>query len=179
MAGFFEVTLGGLIGSSIATSILGALFLRRNKMVESEIKTHFDERFRVFESKRLWMEQALSQFLGPMIMQFERTKRAFDRWDKRNPYIEGEVVRKGNLTIRDLLVNNGHLIPPRLMLDAVRLVEHYDAWLEEFENVRGQYSSGKDSAFVFVGPKGYGFPGDAEAHFKDEFRRLQKDLYGV
>jgi len=68
MAGFLEVTLGGLVGSSIATSVLGALFLRRNKTVESEIKEHFDQSLKVFESKRSWKEQALFELLGPMQM---------------------------------------------------------------------------------------------------------------
>ena len=94
MPGFFEVTLGGLLGSSLATAILGALFLRRNKIVESEIKAHFDEGLKVFESKRTWKQQALFELLGPLQMQFERTKRAFGRWDHKNLYLEGKVVRE-------------------------------------------------------------------------------------
>ena len=42
MTGYLEVTLGGFLGSSIAATVLRALFLRRNKTVESEIKLHFD-----------------------------------------------------------------------------------------------------------------------------------------
>ncbi len=96
MPGFFEVTIGGLLGSSLATAVLGALFLRRNKTVESEIKAHFDESLKVFESKRSWRQQALFELLGPLQMQFERTKRAFDRWDHKNLYLEAKVVREGN-----------------------------------------------------------------------------------
>ena len=179
MAGFFEVTLGGLLGSSIATAILGAFFLRRNKTVESEIKAHFDESLRVFESKRSWKEQALFELLGPMQMQFERTKHAFDRWDRKNLHLEAMVVRVGNMTIRDLLLSKGHLIPPHLMADAGKLIEHYDAWLEAFEAIRGDPSKQNDVAFVFVGPSGYPFPSNAEANFKAEFRKLQSELYGV
>ena len=179
MAGFFEVTLGGLLGSSIATTVLGALFLRRNKRVESEIKAHFDESLKVFESKRSWKEQALFEMFGPMQMQFERTKRAFDRWDRKNLHLEAKVVREGNMAIRDILLSKGHLIPPQLMEDAGKLVEHYDAWLEAFEAIRGDPSKNKDVDFVFVGPSGYPFPSDAEANFKTEFRKLQSELYGV
>ena len=179
MAGFFEVTLGGLLGSSIATTVLGALFLRRNKTVESEIKAHFDESLKVFESKRSWKEQALFEMFGPMQMQFERTKRAFDRWDRKNLHLEAKVVREGNMAIRDILLSKGHLIPPQLMEDAGKLVEHYDAWLEAFEAIRGDPSKNRDVDFVFVGPSGYPFPSDAEANFKTEFRKLQSELYGV
>jgi hypothetical protein len=179
MPGFFEVTLGGLLGSSIATSLLGALFLRRNKRVESEIKAHFDERFQVFESTRLWKQQALFELLGPLRMQFERTKRAFQRWDQRNLYLECEVVRKGNQTIRDLLLTKGHLIPPHLMEDASQLIEHYDAWLEAFERIRSEDSEEQHKDFVFVGPDGYPFPTKAEANFNAEFGKLQAELYGT
>ena len=146
--------------------------------VESEIKAHFDEAFKVFESKRSWKQQILFELLGPMVMQFERTKRAFTRWDKKSLYLEAKVVREGNLAIRDLLLGKGHLIPPHLMADAASLIEHYDAWLEEFDAIRGGSASG-DAEYVFVGPKGYGFPGEAETHFKEEFRKVQHDLYDV
>ncbi|HUI79203.1 MAG TPA: hypothetical protein VLY24_14860 [Bryobacteraceae bacterium] len=179
MPGFFEVTLGGLVGSSLATAVLGALFLRRNKTVEAAIKAQFDESFKVFESKRSWKQQALFELLGPLQMQFERTKRAFDRWDHKNLYLEGKVVREGNQTIHDLLLTKGHLIPPHLMLDACKLVEHYDAWLEAFDRIRSQSSTTSDTAFVFVGPDGYPFPAQAEENFKAEFRKLQQELYGV
>ncbi len=179
MAGFFELTLGGLVGSSIATAGLGALFLRRNKRVEAEITARFSEALKVFESTRAWKQQVLFELLGPMVMQFERTKRAFDRWDKKDLYLEAKVVREGNLIIRDLLLGKGHLIPPPLMADATSLIEHYDAWLEEFDAVRSGSDGGDGTDFVFVGPKGYPFPHQAEAHFKEEFRRLQIDLYNV
>ena len=133
----------------------------------------------VFESKRSWKQQALFELLGPLQMQFERTKRAFDRWDRKNLYLEAKVVREGNQIIRDLLLTKGHLTPPHLMEDARRLVEHYDAWLEAFDRVRGETSTSSNTAFVFVGPDGYPFPSTAEVHFKAEFRKLQGELYGV
>ena len=179
MPGFFDVTLGALVGSSIATAVLGALFLRRNKTVESEIKAHFDKSVRVFESTRTWKEKALSELFGPLQMQFERTHRAFRRWNRKNLYLEASVVRSGNEAIRNLLLEKGHLIPPYLMDDAVQLVEHYDAWLEKYEAVRGDAAVRDDVDFVFVGPDGYGFPGLSEQNFKKEFRRLQQELYGV
>jgi hypothetical protein len=178
MHGFFEVTLGGLLGSSVATAIIGALFLRRNKIVENEIKARFDKGIKVFESERSWRQQALFELLGPLQMQFERTKRAFDRWDHKNLYLEAKVVREGNQVIHDLLLTKGHLVPPHLMDDACKLVEHYDMWLEAFDRVRGK-SSTSDQPFVFVGPHGYPFPSEAERNFKAEFRKIQGELYGV
>jgi hypothetical protein len=177
--GFFQVTLGGLIGSSLATVLLGALFLRWTKTVEGEIKGHFDEKMKVFESVRAWKQQSLSQLFGPLIMQFDRTKAAFDRWNDKDLFLEAKIVREGNETIRDTLLSNGHLMPPHLILHATKLVIHYDVWMEEFDRVRGEKAQTNDDAFVFAGPKGYPFPHEAEDAFKAEFRSLQAELYGV
>ena len=110
-------------------------------------------------------------------MQFERTARAFARWNARNLYLEAKVMREGNETARNLLLNKGHLIAPSLMEHAGALIEHYDAWLEEFDRVRGPDSRAEDTTFVFVGTQGHPFPQGAEVAFRDEFKRLQRELY--
>ena len=179
MTGFWEVTLGGFIGSSLASTLAAALLLRRNRMLEFEIKRQFDERFREFESTRLWKESCLSQLLGPAVMQLKRTKRAFNRWNSKNLYLEAKIVREGNETIRDLILSKGHLIPPELMEHAEKLVEHYDRWLEEFDTKRAREFPDNDDAFVFVGTQGFPFPSDAEEKIIDTFRKLQRELYGI
>lgn len=176
---FFQVTLGGLLGSSVATAILGALFLRWNKTVESEIKSHFDHQLNVILSVRGWKQQSLSELLGPLVMHFERTMSAYKRWDGKNLFLEAQIVRQGNQTIRDTLLAKGHLIPPHLIPHATKLVVHYDVWMEAFDRIRGQTSPAADTHFVFAGPAGYPFPREAEAAFKAEFTRLQSELYGV
>ena len=147
--------------------------------MESEIKHQFDEHLKVFKSTRLWKENCLSQLLGPTVMQLERTKRAFARWNGKNLYLEAKIVREGNVTIRDLLLSKGHLIPPELMEHAAKLVEHYDRWLEEFDAKRTIESPNSTDTFVFVGPQGFPFPREAERKIIETFRRLQHELYGI
>ena len=178
MAGFLEVTLGGLLGSGIASVMAAAIFLRRNKKVESEISSIYQRQSKVFDSTRAWKEQSLSSLLGPMIMQLDRTKRAFDRWNAKNLYLEAKIIGEGNLKVRDLLLAHGHLIPPDLFEDAGLLVQHYDRWLEEFERARADKPQGDDEAFVFAGPVGYPFPSASEQRFQKRFQELQKELYG-
>jgi hypothetical protein len=105
MAGFWEITLGGMLGSGTTSALAAAILLRRNRILESEIKRQFDERLRVFESTRLWKEACLSQLLGPAVMQLERTKRALSRWNEKNLYLEAKIVREGNVAVRDLLLS--------------------------------------------------------------------------
>jgi hypothetical protein len=112
-----------------------------------------------------------------MHMQLDRTRRALDRYTAKNTYLEAKVLRDGNLAIRDLLLKVPHLIPPNLLEDASRLVEHYDRWLEEYERVRSAESPDLDSQFVFVGPKGFPFPSDAETRFHEAYKTYWNDLY--
>ena len=162
----------------MASTILGLIVLRRQKTIESQVKSRFDEAFKIFESRRAWKQQALAELFGPLQMQLERSKRAFSRWDGKNLYLEAKVVREANQTMLQLLLAKGHLIPPHLMNDAALLVEHFDAWLEAFDGIRNQTSDGEQPSFVFVGPQGYPFPSEAEIHFRREFLKLQTDLYG-
>jgi hypothetical protein len=128
--------------------------------------------------ERARQEQVFSELLAPVVMQLERTKHAFDRWQSKNLYLESEIIRKGNLAIRDLLLAKAHLIPPDLAADAQALVTHYDRWLEEYERVRGGAEPDLEEPFIFVGPKGYPFPVRAEQRFRECFEQLRQTLYG-
>lgn len=78
----------------------------------------------------------MTELLGPVAIQLDRTQRAFQRWQAHNVFLESKVIREGNLAIRDLLLLKPHLMPPDLLTDAGLLIEHYDRWLEEFARVR-------------------------------------------
>src|SRR6266403_1743780 len=103
----------------------------------------------IFRSRRTWKEKSVAELLGPLYMQFERTKRAFNRYSVKNTYLEAQVLREGNLAIRDLLIRNVYLIPPHLVEDAARLVAHYDRWLEQYELLRSSPNSQPNSPVCF------------------------------
>ena len=156
--------LVGTVGAGIAGAI---------------IKKRFDVELDVWRSQRGWKEMSVSQLLGPVYLQLARTKRAFDRWNKKNPYLEGDVIRAGNVAIRDLLLEKPHLIPPALREAATELVVHYDVWLEEFERWRGKREQETGPEFVFAGPQGFPFPWEAERAFVETFERYWQDLYAA
>jgi len=173
---FMTITLGDIIGSGIASAIVGALLAQRIKRVESGV----EEEFRRREDRDEYLRQALFELFGPVKMELMRTKRAFLRWNDRSAYIETQVIRAGNLRIRDLLLTKGHLIPGDLIDEAQVLIEHYDVWLEEYELARGNSSKSDSSPrFVFAGPKGFRFPHEAEGAFIKRSNELQQELYGA
>jgi hypothetical protein len=128
-------------------------------------------------SQRTWKERSVSELLGPVCIQLDRTGRAFRRWQVKNLYLEVKVIREGDIAIRDLLLKSPHLIPPELHDDAGLLIQHYDRWLEEFERVRQPEQPNLESPFVFVGPAGYPFPKESEQRFHEMYRKYWTDLY--
>lgn len=112
--------------------------------------------------------------LVPLVVQLDRTKDAFDRWRERNLPLESQTIRDGNLKARDLLEKHSQLVPPELQEARRKLVQHYDRWLEEYQKLREETKS--KEPFVFVGPKGYPFPTDAEARFRARLEYVSTKL---
>jgi hypothetical protein len=169
--------LSAVISGAVVSTLIGAFLHRRLARISQEIATEGQRQFELFHSTREWKVRSVSELLGPVYMQLDRTSRAFARWQARNIYLETKVIREGNLAIRDLLLTKGHLIPPELLEDAGRLVEHYDRWLEEFERQREGPEPDLQAAFTFVGPSGFPFPVESERRFRETFARAWAELY--
>jgi hypothetical protein len=168
----------GATSGTILAAVLGVIVARRIERIKKEVEAQFSRMQDTFRSQRTWKERAVSDLLGPMCIQLDRTGRAFRRYEAHNLYLEAKVVRDGNVAVRDLVLRNPHLIPPELFGDAGLLIEHYDRWLEEFERVRGTAKPDPSVPFVFAGPAGYPFPKEAEQRFHDVYRRYWVELYG-
>ena len=66
MTGFWEVTLGGLIGSGVASAIVGALLIRRAHRIQREV----EETFALRASRRTYSQQALFEFVSSVVSIF-------------------------------------------------------------------------------------------------------------
>jgi hypothetical protein len=172
-----QQAISAIASGSVAAAVIGIIFHRRTKAIEQELRVQAEALLVITKSTRQWHEESLSRVLGPVAMHLMRTKRAFERWNSQQLFMEIEVIGNSNRTIRDLLLANGHLIPGELLDHASRLVEHYDAWLEEFEEKRRSEKPDLRATFVFAGPKGYPFPRDAERAFIEKFEGLRSELY--
>ena len=173
-----KLVAAGVLSGGVIAAVLGIVFQRRIATLAEQIKADYQRRLNIFQSERSWKEKSVSELLGPMYIQFDRSSRAFKRWEGKNAYLEVHVIKVANQTIRDFLLTKPHLIPPELLDSAGKLVEHYDRWLEEFDRVRGGERPDLEAPFVFVGPAGYPFPKDAEQRFKETFRSYWTALYG-
>lgn len=164
-----ELVLSAVISGGVVSAVMGIIF---KGFVASSIETEV-------KSRRTWKEESVSELLGPLNMQFDRTKRAFRRWNSQNLFLEAKVVKVGNETLRDLLLTRGHLIPPELLEDAGKLIEHCDVWLEKFDEQRSSENPNLETKFVFVGPAGFPFPSQSEEKFRTKFKEYWEDLYKI
>ncbi len=131
---------------------------------------------KIREPEGLVRERVLEDLLNPVIVELDKTKRALKQWMSTRIYRFVKEIYEGNLAVRDLLITKADLIPPELRPDAVRLVAHYDAWLEGFERARGAKEPDEDQPFEFIGVPGYPFPTDAERHFRETYSKYLEEV---
>ena len=174
---FWELLLPALISSSAVAAVFTLIFKRKTEQITAEVKNQFEENMTVFKANYLWKEKSVSELLGQICMQFNRTKSAFNRYNTTNLFLEARVLKDGNEKIRDLLLAKAHLIPNELIEDANQLIEHYDVWLEEFDKQRNAENPNLDQKFVFAGPRGFLFPKKSEQNFVKKYQEMWKELY--
>ena len=162
-----KLALSAVISSGVAAVVSTVVFTAYVERVQGDLR-----------SRRVWKERSVAELLGPMNIQLNRTRRAFDRYKNTNLYLEAKVFKVGNETIRNLLLEKSHLMPPELWPDADKLVEHYDKWLEEFEAKRGGKEPDLSTTFIYVGPQGYPFPDGSADRFQRIYRQYWEELYG-
>ena len=84
--------VSALLSSGVTVAAFELLSRRHVAEIENSVKAEYDRGLAVFTSERAWKEDAISQLLGPMIMQLDRTNRAFQRYGGNNTYLEAKVL---------------------------------------------------------------------------------------
>jgi hypothetical protein len=180
-----NLILGALISADLVVTLFNFFTLRKAKIIEAEVKHTFDVKFEEIRAKiqeqadqvrgmnKLnldYKEQCLSEVLGPVYMLFERTSLALSRQTPNNQYIEREIYVKTNAAIRDILLSKAHLIPPDLLDDAAKLIDHYDHWIETFIQKRDVEKA--TDPYIYT----HDFPPGSDEKFKDTFHRYRDEL---
>lgn len=178
MEQMLSLLAAGVISGTVIATIIELLNKKRSEEIISKVKNQYDQFLLDFKSRFQWKEKSISELLGPINIQLKRTKRAYDRYNSQNLYLEANVLKEGNKIIRDLLLNKSYLIPNEIQLDAELLIEHYDRWLEEFNKIRNDKKPDLEKEFVFVGPSGYPFPSKSAETFQKMYLQIWNELYG-
>jgi hypothetical protein len=101
----WQVIFTALVSGTVVSAMLGLIFHQRLKSIEARLNEELQRNVEIFRTTRAWQEAAISELLGPMVMQFDRVKRAFNRYKRKNIYLETKVIAEGNTSIKNLLLS--------------------------------------------------------------------------
>ncbi len=178
MGELYQTILGSSIVTTIFTSAIAFYFHKKEQRVNSEIKREFDRISQVQNTDFEWKRQT-TELLGQVYIHLSRTRIAFDntysKLKKYDAIFEDEVIYHSNKIIRDILITNGHHLPPELLDEASKLIEHYDAWLITYHKIR-KVNNDTTTIQVYVGPEGFAFPSMAEGKFKEKYIEMFQEI---
>lgn len=174
MEDLFKTILGSSIVTTILTSAIVYYFHKKTERRNAEIRHEFDKIAQIHHTDFEWRKQT-TELLGQVYTHLNRTRLAFENtYSKLKKYdanFEDEIMFASNKKIRDILLENGHHLPPELLGEASKLIEHYDAWLIKYHHIR-KVNDDKVTIHIFVGPDGFKFPEKAEGMFKDTYEEM-------
>ncbi|WP_125723103.1 hypothetical protein [Flavobacterium ustbae] len=177
-----EDLLKTILGSSIITTILTSgivyYFHKKTERTNAEIRHEFDRMAKIQNTDFEWQKQT-TELLGQVYIHLNRTRLAFvntySKLKKYNAHFEDEIMYVSNKKIRDILLENGHHLPPELLGEASKLIEHYDAWLIKYNDMR-KVNKDEVTIHVYVGPDGFKFPEKAEGMFKEKYEEMFRQI---
>ena len=174
MTELFKIILGSSIVTTLLTSVIAYLFHKKSERTNAEIKREFE----ILSQDSEW-KQKTTELLGQVYIHLNRTRLAFEhkysQLQKYDAFYEDEIFYSSNKQVRDFLLENGHHIPPELLEEASKLIEHYDAWLIKYHNLR-KVKKDELTLQIFVGPDGFPFPEKAEDLFKEKYTEMFRQI---
>ena len=170
MEALSEIIIKIFVEVILISGIIGYFFSKREERMKKTIEEEFSKRDKFFEVRFNFKLRALEELLAPVKMQLIRSLITLRRYDANNEYRE-KIMKECNETIRNLLLEKGHLIPHDLMPHAEAFISHYDNWLQEYKKTRIDRND-PDTKLVFT----YDFPDDAEKAFNEKYESYRKDL---
>jgi|TARA_B110000879_G_C11182935_1_gene519525 hypothetical protein len=111
--------------------------------------------------------------LGKVSLNFERSKIAYENYIREGKiYLHARILKESNQRIRDLLLENAHILKNNLRDDAVDLITHYDIWFEMWNDLKQKIAPELYDVFIFENK--FKFPKEAEKRLKEEFSKIKK-----
>lgn len=120
---------------AILVSVTGLIIFKREERLRKTIEEEFKKRDMFFNTRFNYKLRALEELLAPVKLQLIRSKIALQGYNEGNEYWE-KILKECNETIRSILLEKGHLIPPDLLQYTEKFINHYDEWLQAYQQTR-------------------------------------------
>ena len=114
------------------------------------------------------------ELISPLYLLMQLSIKAYQKYLANKIYLHALVIRSANRKIYDHLLKNLHLVPDELQDEVLRLMNHYDIWMHQFEDFESRRKPGIEDEFVFYHiDEQSAFPRDAEKKIFDYYLQLK------
>ena len=121
------------------------------------------------------MKERIHKFLGRVSINFKRSKIAYDNYLKNGKtYIHARVLKEINEQIRYMLLESGFLLSEELIAEVLKIIAHYDIWIEKWNDLERNSNPKLDDEFVFSSE--FIFPIESEKKLINEYQKIKMEL---
>lgn len=179
MSELLKQILSSTLITTLITSAIVYFFHKKTERQNAVLKREFDELSKKDTVHFEWRKNTV-ELLGQVYIHLNRIssgfKNKYSKMKEYDPYYEDEIMYYSNKHIRDVLINNGHYLPPELLDEANKLIEHFDIWLSKYNQIRSVEKNDQIKQ-IYVGPDGFRFPENAEKMFKEKYIEMFNILH--
>lgn len=112
-------------------------------------------------------------FVGQIYISLKCTEIAYRNYHQNGKkFLYARILKTYNNRIRDLLLEKSHLLSENLQNDALKLITHYDIWIEKWNELKNNNNHSLEDEFIFQNKDI--FPSDASKNLENEYFRLEK-----
>ncbi|MCK5537579.1 MAG: hypothetical protein KAI79_12185 [Bacteroidales bacterium] len=121
------------------------------------------------------MKEKTIIFLGEISIEFKRSGITYKEYiESGNKFIYARILKESNTNIRNLLLHNSFLLSEELQDDALKLINHYDIWMEKWNELYNKKALGLEDIFIFQNK--HLFPRESEQKLMNKYNELKKEL---
>ena len=133
--------------------------------------------FRLDEVEQIkWKEDSLINFLGPLFVQIDRVESALFLHEK-DENIALQLAEDSMYSIQNLVVNNLHLVPNHLIIDAQKMLKYCDIWGLKIRKIPYWLDSEYKNKCTLLELAREDFPFMSSERFKSHFDQYWKEMY--
>jgi hypothetical protein len=170
MTDITQIFIKSFIETILVSGLIGYFIMQREERMKKTIEEEFKKRDKFFDAGFNFKLRALEELLAPIKLQLMRSVITVNHYKANDAYRE-KILKECNEAIRDLLLQKGFLIPSDLLPSAEKFINHYDEWLQVYEENRS-IQNNTERAHIYT----YNFPRDAEQAFVDKYEAYRNEL---
>ena len=120
-------------------------------------------------------EKEKIKFLGKIVIQFSRSRIAYNNYlTNGKTFIFAKILKNSNQAAQTLLLENSYLLSDNLIADSLKLIAHFDIWMEKWNDLANSKFFKLEEEFSFE--NSFTFPKEAAKNLEKEFLKFREKI---